>query len=145
MKEIYNLKLQHTRATQILNLACKNLIFVSEDKKNMIAKALLTAAKLGNAEFFYKVSMANPELISIVTFPRAKEHPFFNAVAYRQAEIFNLLLGFHFRNVVASMFIENNDNLLHTAAKLAPSSQLNRIPGAALQMQREWQWFKVRN
>ncbi|XP_028758960.1 ankyrin repeat-containing protein NPR4-like [Neltuma alba] len=62
---------------------------------------------------------------------------------YRQAESFNLLRGFLFRNVVAAMFLENNNNLLHTAAKLAPPSQLYRIPGAALQMQREWQWFKA--
>ncbi|KAI9074492.1 hypothetical protein K1719_043554 [Acacia pycnantha] len=143
MKEIHKLKLQHTRATEILNLACKNLTFLSEDKKLMIANTLLTAAKLRNAEFFFKVSTANPELISLVTFSQQKGHAFFNAVEYRQAEIFNLLRGFHFRNVVAAMLTENNNSLLHTAAKLAPASQLNRFPGAALQMQREWQWFKA--
>ncbi|KAI9074474.1 hypothetical protein K1719_043536 [Acacia pycnantha] len=89
------------------------------------------------------VSTAKPELISMVTFSQQRGHAFFNAVEYRQAEIFNLLRGFHFRNVVAAMFTENNNNLLHTAAKLAPASQLNRIAGAALQMQREWQWFKA--
>ncbi|XP_028758936.1 uncharacterized protein LOC114717877 isoform X2 [Neltuma alba] len=143
MKEIHKRKLQHSRATEILNLVCKNLTFLSEDKRPMIAKALLTAAKLGNVEFLFRVSTANPELISMVTFSQRKGHAFFNAVEYRQAEVFNLLRGFHFRNVVAAMFNENHDNLLHTAAKLAPASQLNRIPGAALKMQREWQWFKA--
>jgi hypothetical protein len=33
--------------------------------------------------------------------------------------------------------------LLHLAAKLSPPSQLARISGAALQMQRELQWYKV--
>ncbi|XP_028770082.1 uncharacterized protein LOC114727546 [Neltuma alba] len=115
----------------------------AEDKKRMIGKALLAAAKSGNVEFFKKVSTANPELISMVTFSQQKENAFFSAVKYRQAEIFNLLHGFRFKNVVAAMFLENNNNLLHTAAKLAPPSQLYRIPGAALQMQREWQWFKA--
>ncbi|KAJ0080960.1 hypothetical protein Patl1_12165 [Pistacia atlantica] len=34
------------------------------------------------------------------------------------------------------------NNILHFAGKLAPPYQLSRIPGAALQMQRELQWFK---
>ncbi|XP_028758947.1 uncharacterized protein LOC114717890 [Neltuma alba] len=79
----------------------------------------------------------------MVTFSQQKGHVFFNAIEYHQAEVFNLLRGFHFRNVVAIMFNENHDNLLHTAAKLAPASQLNRITGAALKMQKEWRWFKA--
>jgi len=35
------------------------------------------------------------------------------------------------------------NNLLHLAAHLGPLSDLNLRPGAALQMQREIQWFKV--
>ncbi|XP_028758964.1 uncharacterized protein LOC114717906 [Neltuma alba] len=143
MKEIHKLKLQHTRATEILELACNNLTFLNEDKKRMIGKAMLAAAKSGNVEFFKKLSTANPELISIVTFSQQKENAFFSAVKYRQVEIFNLLRGFRFKNVVAAMFLENYNNLLHTAAKLAPPSQLYRILGAAMQMQREWQWFKA--
>ncbi|KAF6139442.1 hypothetical protein GIB67_026284, partial [Kingdonia uniflora] len=34
------------------------------------------------------------------------------------------------------------NTILHLAAKLAPVSQLNLVSGAALQMQRELQWFK---
>ncbi|XP_028752494.1 uncharacterized protein LOC114712188 [Neltuma alba] len=143
MKEIHMRKLQHSRATEILNLVCRNLTLLSEDKRHMIAKALLMAAKLGNVEFLFKVSTTNPELVSMVTFSQQKGHAFFNAVEYRQDEVFNLLRGFHFRNVVAVMFTKNHDNLLHIVAKLAPASQLNHIPGAALKMQREWQWFKA--
>ncbi|PON82527.1 PGG domain containing protein [Trema orientale] len=36
----------------------------------------------------------------------------------------------------------SGNNMLHVAGLLAPSNQLNRIQGAALQMQRELQWFK---
>ncbi|XP_028758963.1 uncharacterized protein LOC114717905 [Neltuma alba] len=136
MKEIHKLKLQHTRATEILELACNNLTFLNEDKKRMIGKALLAAAISGNLEFCKKISIANPELISMVTFSQQKENAFFSAVKYRQAEIFNLLRGIRFKNVVATMLLENYNNLLHTAANLAPPSQLYRIPGAALRMQR---------
>ncbi|KAL9991371.1 putative PGG domain-containing protein [Helianthus debilis subsp. tardiflorus] len=35
-----------------------------------------------------------------------------------------------------------NDNLLHLAGKLAPKHKLNMVSGAALQLQRELQWFE---
>ncbi|XP_010248132.1 PREDICTED: uncharacterized protein LOC104591030 isoform X6 [Nelumbo nucifera] len=34
------------------------------------------------------------------------------------------------------------NNMLHLAAELSPYKQLSRVSGAALQMQRELQWFK---
>lgn len=37
---------------------------------------------------------------------------------------------------------KENYNMLHLAAKLAASNHLNRVSGAALQMQRELLWFK---
>ncbi|XP_052198339.1 uncharacterized protein LOC127805629 [Diospyros lotus] len=37
---------------------------------------------------------------------------------------------------------KKNNNMLHLAGRLAPPSKLNLIPGAALQMQHELQWFK---
>nr|TKR66365.1 uncharacterized protein D5086_0000310550 [Populus alba] len=40
-------------------------------------------------------------------------------------------------------FLDSSGNtMLHLAAKLSPPSQLSRISGAALQMQRELQWYK---
>ncbi|XP_026461063.1 uncharacterized protein LOC113362782 [Papaver somniferum] len=37
---------------------------------------------------------------------------------------------------------KGNNTILHYAAKLAPSPQLNSVSGAALQMQRELLWYK---
>uniref|UniRef100_A0A7N0TYS2 PGG domain-containing protein n=1 Tax=Kalanchoe fedtschenkoi TaxID=63787 RepID=A0A7N0TYS2_KALFE len=37
---------------------------------------------------------------------------------------------------------ENGNNILHLAGRLAPSHRLRIVSGAALQMQRELQWFK---
>ncbi|KAI3758133.1 hypothetical protein L6452_05683 [Arctium lappa] len=37
---------------------------------------------------------------------------------------------------------EDHSTLLHLVGKLAPIHKLNVVPGAALQMQREFQWFK---
>ena len=43
-------------------------------------------------------------------------------------------------NVLTKMGIYN---LLHLAGQLAPIHKLNLVSGAALQMQRELQWFQV--
>lgn len=40
-------------------------------------------------------------------------------------------------------FVIFHNNILHFAGKLSPASQLDCVSGAALQMQRELQWFKV--
>ncbi|XP_054825378.1 uncharacterized protein LOC129322934 [Prosopis cineraria] len=142
MKEIYKMKLQHAQAAEILNLVCENLKFLDLNKKNKIAEAINVAAREGKAEFLLRVVKSNPELISLVTFPHPEGHIFFTAISYRQAEIFNLIRGFRFRNAASSLIFPNSNTLFHVAAMLAPASQLNRISGAALQMQRELQWFK---
>ncbi|GKF49339.1 ankyrin repeat-containing domain, PGG domain protein, partial [Tanacetum coccineum] len=38
--------------------------------------------------------------------------------------------------------LEEKENSLHKAAKLAPPHRLNIVTGAALQLQRELQWYK---
>ncbi|XP_031248269.1 ankyrin repeat-containing protein NPR4-like [Pistacia vera] len=43
--------------------------------------------------------------------------------------------------LLMSQDIDKN-NILHLAGNLAPKSQLNRIPSAAIQMQHELQWYK---
>ncbi|KAI4347978.1 hypothetical protein L6164_008746 [Bauhinia variegata] len=60
------------------------------------------------------------------------------------AEVFNLIYGVtsSIRDGLSVVKDESRNTALHMAALLAPSEQLNRIPGAALQMQRELQWFK---
>uniref|UniRef100_A0A6N2LA27 PGG domain-containing protein n=1 Tax=Salix viminalis TaxID=40686 RepID=A0A6N2LA27_SALVM len=47
------------------------------------------------------------------------------------------------RTQLATSWDRLHNNILHQAAFLAPSSQLDRVSGAALQMQRELQWYKV--
>lgn len=137
-------KLQHAQANEILNLVCENLIVLDEDKIYIVLRALKSAASNENIKFLLRVIKANPALISSITFTRDDTAVFFYAVKERKAEVFNLLRGFRFKHLVARMGSPGFNNFLHVAAMLAPASYLNGIPGAALQMQRELQWFKVR-
>ncbi|XP_028758945.1 ankyrin repeat-containing protein ITN1-like [Neltuma alba] len=151
MKEMYKMKLQHAQATEILNLLCPNiLMLLNVEKRNMIRIALNCAAQQDNAEFVLRVTKANPELIALVT-SVCLNYPVFviTAVEYRKAAVFSLFLCRHFEIMAAATPAkmraarETGNNLLHLAASLAPDSYLNSISGAALQMQRELQWFKA--
>lgn len=66
------------------------------------------------------------------------------AVSRRYLKVFNLMyeLG-GVKDLIATYIDNDGNNILHLAAKLAPQTQLNTIPGAALQMQREVMWYKV--
>ncbi|KAK4263352.1 hypothetical protein QN277_028775 [Acacia crassicarpa] len=143
MEEICKLKQRHAQATEILNLVCKHVMYLNEGKKAKTKDALFAAARADKGEFLLRVTKANPELVSLVTFPQTKGHIFFDAVRDRRVEIFNLLPSFRFKHEVAKMLGHNSNNLLQVAASLAPPSYLNSISGAALQMQRELQWFKA--
>ncbi|KAH9713596.1 ANK REP REGION domain-containing protein [Citrus sinensis] len=63
------------------------------------------------------------------------------AVEHRREKVFNII--FNFPNIYP-FFLANIDekgiNILHIAARSVPSTE---VPGAALQMQRELQWFKA--
>ncbi|KAL2458880.1 Ankyrin repeat family protein [Forsythia ovata] len=65
------------------------------------------------------------------------------AIENRREKLFNLMIDLMAQNTfAASKLDEVSNNILHLAAKLAPSPQLNAVSGSALQMQRELQWFK---
>lgn len=137
------MKRLQAQAVQILWLICSyvNDIDRNMNQQKLVADALIDAAREGNVVFVDEVTKANP---SIVFLEKSDKHLFFYAIQYRQADVFNLIHGMHFKNKLAAHIDERTGNsMLHVAAMLAPSSHLNHIPGPVLQMQRELQWFKV--
>ncbi|XP_042021650.1 ankyrin repeat-containing protein At2g01680-like isoform X2 [Salvia splendens] len=66
------------------------------------------------------------------------------AVRRRYNRVFSLMLELGgTKDLVASYIDDDGNNILHLAGKLAPQNQLDNIPGAPWQMQREVLWFKV--
>jgi hypothetical protein len=67
-----------------------------------------------------------------------------SSIANRQEKVVSLFYGLEAtRSGFVSLIDSSGNTMLHLAAKLSPPSQLSRISGAALQMQRELQWYKV--
>jgi hypothetical protein len=106
------------------------------------SKLLFDATKLGNYEFLAVLINSYPDLIwELDDQDRSIIHV---AVLHRHASIFNLVheIG-SIKDLIVTVTDDDENNILHMAAKLAPQNQLNLVSGAALQMQRELVWFKV--
>ncbi|XP_040371330.1 ankyrin repeat-containing protein ITN1 isoform X2 [Rosa chinensis] len=65
------------------------------------------------------------------------------AIELRHEKVFRLVCDHTARSKLMASTLLESGTILHLAAKLAPPAQLTSVCGAALQMQRELQWFKV--
>ncbi|KAK7861414.1 hypothetical protein CFP56_011419 [Quercus suber] len=83
-----------------------------------------------------------PELVWSIETP-TQRNLFMCAVLHRQIDVFRLVYKFPVKNAILSTKDSDGNNILHMAAMLESSTGLCYIPGAALQMQRELQWYKV--
>ncbi|XP_057994999.1 ankyrin repeat-containing protein At5g02620-like, partial [Hevea brasiliensis] len=104
-------------------------------------KLIFIAARQGNAEFLATLISSYPDLVLKVD--KNKYTIFHIAVKHRHVEIFKLIYEIGSITDVINVYRDGNgNNMLHLAGMLAPASQLNVVPGAALQLQRELLWFE---
>ncbi|KAL7089704.1 hypothetical protein ACP275_13G199900 [Erythranthe tilingii] len=104
-------------------------------------KLFFIAAESGNEEFLVELIRRYPDFLYKVN--ESKQSIFHIAVLHRYVKVFNLLYELRgAKDLMATYVDKDGNNMLHLAAKLAPQNQLNVIPGAALQMQREVLWYK---
>ncbi|KAK8607039.1 hypothetical protein V6N13_052790 [Hibiscus sabdariffa] len=140
---IYELKLIHIQAKELLTCICREVSNLEDEIKleALVKKSLFEAVKQGIVEFVTEIMKHYPE---VVWFADEKDRNiFFVAAAERQEKIFSLIYKMGAKqHSLATHWDKDYNNMLHQAAFLAPSSQLDRVSGAALQMQRELQWFK---
>ncbi|XP_021274693.1 uncharacterized protein LOC110409610 isoform X2 [Herrania umbratica] len=143
LKQIHDAKLKHDQAVELLRYIFKEIPRLSSKQLDKIGldKAIYDAVKHGMIEFIDEIIQLYPEVI----WRKDKKGRtlFANAIVLRQQKIFNLAyhLGSKRRITLLRHDIFRN-NFLHLAAKLSPPSRLDHISGAALQMQRELQWFE---
>ncbi|KAJ8756338.1 hypothetical protein K2173_025150 [Erythroxylum novogranatense] len=113
----------------------------SELPTGFVEDALAEAIRNGIFEFVIEIVKACPHrLYHVDIFGR---NMISAAVSYRQEKIYSLIYGIDSEKTNWIRGVDNfGNNMLHLAGMLAPPSRLARISGAALQMQRELQWFK---
>ncbi|KAL1208823.1 hypothetical protein V5N11_010502 [Cardamine amara subsp. amara] len=108
------------------------------------SRLLFDAAQSGNVELLVILFRSYPDLIWKVD---DKNRSLFHIAAINRHEnIFNIIyeLGTFKDLLAAYREKESENNLLHLVACLPPISRLQVVSGAALQMQRELLWFKIR-
>ena len=138
------MKLTHFLSNELLSrmteqLSISNLQLRATGRVN---GAILRATKEGIFEFVFEMVKADPQLV--FSQDAVTCNIFSTAVQNRRAKIFGLIYGSNMKIALASASDSTNCNtLLHIAGMSAPSTSLDHIAGAALQMQRELQWFKV--
>ncbi|KAI3862142.1 hypothetical protein MKW92_020622, partial [Papaver armeniacum] len=144
-ERLYFQKLVHQQAIaltkQILAEICKSttLVWFLNNNPNIMK----TAIKHGIIEFIAECLEKNCNLIwERISGERMIE----TAITERKEMILNLVCETADKNqekidLVSKTDLDKN-TILHYAARLAPFAQLSLVSGAALQMQREMQWFR---
>lgn len=144
IKEIYDLKLCHINALEVLRCMCDHVSTLNYEQ-NLdceVFTAVFEATRRGTFEFLIELWKAIPTLS--LYYDMNGRHFFMIAIQYRQEKVFNLFYGICETWKVD--FVTHKDDgfntMLHLAGELAPDFQLSQVSGAALQMQRELQWYK---
>ncbi|KAI5340549.1 hypothetical protein L3X38_019823 [Prunus dulcis] len=141
--DLHEMRLHHDRILQILQLMCDVATRRNLDSKQtaFVRKAIFRAVERGQVEFIKEMCKANPR-IPLMMGDESYKSIFHYAVECRQEKVFSLIYGLseYDRNHILKRADKFNNTILHAAGSL--SAHLNHIKGAALQMQRELQWFK---
>ncbi|KAG2674862.1 hypothetical protein I3760_13G157200 [Carya illinoinensis] len=146
-KHLYEIKFLHLQSQQLLH----NMCFEDQNKpllaqvgaESGISQAIFSAIRAGIFEFLSLVMEKYPELLWI----RDSEgrNILMSAVQHQRAEVFRLIYRLKPKEIKIIISARDNfsNNILHIAGASTASTPLDYIIGAALQMQRELQWFKV--
>ncbi|RXH69490.1 hypothetical protein DVH24_037274 [Malus domestica] len=138
---IRELKLHHVRSREILDLI-KDLNNKEMTANHELGDTVLLAAQNGIVELVITLCRAKPELMDMEG--RGGKSIFHHAVEYRQENVYSLIYRTGKRNYFATLKDIFGKRMLDHAGMLSPLEKLDGIAGAALQMQRERQWYKVR-
>ncbi|KAF5442120.1 hypothetical protein F2P56_037168, partial [Juglans regia] len=138
-KRLYGMKLVRAQFQRLLTLMCQESQRNQFDIK-ILSRAMFGAIKRGNFEFVYNIVKANSDLLRMSDV--ANRSIFHCAVLHRQHRIFSLIYNFKKKNAQLLRIDKSGNVILHMAGMLTENTAIDHIRGAALQMQREVQWFQ---
>ncbi|XP_068304028.1 uncharacterized protein [Pyrus communis] len=141
---MYKMKQIHVQSLEVLQGMCKMIEGVSlkQMQGSSVQTALFKAVEHGNDEFLRQLFTAN--ILALGIYDENAKGMFQFSIECRQEKVYNFFHEFiRIMNVRTESRVDKfNNTLLHSAARLSPPAQLKHIQCAALQMQRELQWFK---
>ncbi|KAL8481008.1 hypothetical protein ACS0TY_027516 [Phlomoides rotata] len=141
VKDIKDKKTMHKQALELVNYVCHEMASLPENEVwIMLGYSITQAAKHGISEIVEVIM----EMYPVVTgYADSTGGNIMHMAANNRFEnVFNLTYNMSDRKHLFSNGVDfEGNNLMHMCARLAPPHRLNLVPGAALQMQRELQWF----
>lgn len=143
IKPIREKKELQDHALVLLQFLCEKVIESDFSNADRIFRLPLEQATLeGIPEIVEKILVVYPYAVLL---ENCKQQSIFQqAIVLRQEKVFNLIHQLEeSRDIVLSKRDTSNNNALHLAGHAADPQQLYLKAGAAFQMQRELQWFKV--
>ncbi|KAM1187846.1 hypothetical protein ACFX2J_023725 [Malus domestica] len=141
---MYKMKQIHIQSLEVLQGMCKMTegLSLKQMQGSSVQTALFKAVEHGNDEFLRQLFTAN--ILALGIYDENEKGMFQFSIECRQEKVYNFFHDFiRVMNVRTESRVDKfNNTLLHSAARLSPPAQLKHIQCAALQMQRELQWFK---
>ncbi|GKV12605.1 hypothetical protein SLEP1_g23727 [Rubroshorea leprosula] len=147
-KNIYAGKLMDKYACEVIRLICQPLSLSDQNDQNLFVQsdavdAIFQAIKNDIPLIVKEITKANKNILWRSLNLEESRNMFASAIEHRQEEVARLL--YEFANVDTNMVMtrdEDENNILHLAAKLAPRYRLGRISDSAFHLQSERRWFK---
>ncbi|XP_026450301.1 uncharacterized protein LOC113350389 isoform X2 [Papaver somniferum] len=142
VRQIYEKKVIHVQALEIVKAICPQLSNLTDPQLIEVGAvcAITNTAAFGIIEYFKELINSSPYLMSSSNMNGSGLIQL--AVMHRQEKIYNFMSQMGQKNEMAACIDNFGNNILHFAGVLAPAFQLDKVSGAALQMQREIQWFQ---
>ncbi|KAJ0550547.1 putative PGG domain, ankyrin repeat-containing domain superfamily [Helianthus annuus] len=140
----------HAQALQLLRFICSEIAKLDGKRvRDLIGSPLEAAATMGNVEVVEEILLSFPNALSLVN--ENKHGVFQIAIANRRVDVFNIIYQITTpHHLLLAQRDASYNTALHLVARLVGGTTdqaslhlRSCAPGAALQMQRELQWFKV--
>ncbi|KAE9448603.1 hypothetical protein C3L33_19505, partial [Rhododendron williamsianum] len=146
IKSLRETKLIHHQALNLVKCLCEEVVKTDfPNAAKIFTDPLRNATCVGIHEIVEEILESFPSAIHLRS---EKDQSLFHlAIVYRRENVFNLIYQMEEdQRAILSMPDASTNNALHSAGNLALQQQLllrASAAGAALQMQRELQWFEV--
>ncbi|KAK2977132.1 LOW QUALITY PROTEIN: hypothetical protein RJ640_005782 [Escallonia rubra] len=144
INHIKETKLKHTQAVQLVKRLCMETVNLEYSKaSSLLELPLKTAIRVGIREIVEEILESFPSAVYLRN--ETQQTLMHLAILNRRENVYNLIYQFDCGDIFISPVDARMNNGLHLTGKLETQQKLNlraSAAGAALQMQRELQWFK---
>ncbi|KAD3337813.1 hypothetical protein E3N88_33334 [Mikania micrantha] len=142
VKKLHEDKVKHKRALAILKFICEEVGKSRSNHAEHCYGAFKSAVETNTPEVIEQITRIFPHFLRVDDIEGCSltQHSIMN----RCEHVYNFLVHEVTQDKYFHMVSRDGDgnNIAHLAGRLAPLDKLNMVTGAALQMQRELQWFQ---